>query len=233
MDLYNHHYFSKLEQAEQGEVIRNSRLLLKIEKSIPAGRLFDVGVGTGLFLKLAKYRGWDVSGMDISAYAVKKVKQELNVPVYQGELLDLPLRANYYEAVNMRHSIEHIPDDIAVLGKVLKILKPGGVLCIATPNSYGLHAWVYGKQWPHWDLKHHVNFYSKNSLQRLVTNAGFEIIEASTEELTIYNIINALTAKLGFDVQVNYTNKWSLLVDRILAYLGLGEGLVLLARKPK
>lgn len=230
MTLYDEEYFSDLERADRVEYPRNLRTLLAIELYKKGGKLLDVGIGTGLFLKIAKKRGWDIYGIDISSYAIKSAKQtgaHLRVKV----LSDKTFKENFFDAVNMRHSLEHIKNPQKILEIIYKILKPEGIICITTPNSFGLHAKIFGKLWPHLDLEHHVNFFSKKSLKKLVDDAGFKTLHFKTEELTAYDIFKLFLFKLG--LLVKYRNPWkvSFLVNEILAKIGLGEGLVLVAKK--
>lgn len=232
MNQYTQEYFKDLEDAVNGEVIRNLRLLRKIERFRKPGKLLDVGIGTGLFLKLAKSHQWRLIGIDISHYAVEKVKKELKINIIKQELEDAHFKTNSFDVVNMRHTIEHVKNPLRVLGEAYRILKPNGIICIATPNSQGIHTKIYGRAWPHWDFKHHLSFFSKDSLRNLVENCGFEILEISTEELTIYNSIRAIISKIGIPLNFAKTSSLSFLFDRFLAQLGFGEGLVLLAKKP-
>lgn len=233
MNQYTQEYFKDLEEAGNGEAIRNLRLLRKIEKFRKPGKLLDIGIGTGLFLKLAKSHRWKLTGIDISHYAVEKVKKELKINVIKQELENAHFKTNSFDVVNMRHTIEHVKYPLRVLGEIYRILKPDGLICIATPNSQGIHTKMYERTWPHWDFKHHLSFFSKDSLRKLVENCGFEILELSTEELTIYNSIRAIANKIGIPIDFTKPSSLSFLFDRFLAQLGFGEGLVLLAKKPR
>lgn len=52
--------------------------LKKIEKFLPnKGKLLDVGSATGFFLEIAKNRGWDIFGVEISEYAASRSREKL------------------------------------------------------------------------------------------------------------------------------------------------------------
>lgn len=230
-EKYNQQYFSDLEKADKLELPRNLRLLKLIEKYQHSGNFLDIGVGSGLMLKLSQKNGFKTYGVDVSEYAISRLKKIIKAKLFCGDLKDLNLPNNFFEAVNMRHSIEHLKNPQKTLKLVFKLLKPGGVVCVATPNSFGLHAKIFGKDWPHLSLPYHLHFFSQSSLKNLLTSVGFEILEQKTEELTNYDLLKLLLFKLGIKSGKSPT-KISFFINQILAKLNLGEGLVIIAKKP-
>jgi SAM-dependent methyltransferase len=234
MILYDKEYFHGLENADDTEIPRNMRNVLLIEKYAPVGSsriALDVGVGTGLFIRLMKDRDWIMHGTDISEYALNNVQKQFGVPVFYGGLSSMN-QLPIYDAINMRHSIEHMTDPLKELLCAFKLLKNNGVLCVSTPNSYGIHAYVYGKNWPHWSQPYHLNFYSKRSLIALVRQAGFTVLRYGTEELSIHDFLGYFLKIIGLPVGRRvFTNRISRLINDTLAKMGLGEGLILIAKK--
>lgn len=230
--LYGKSYFEGLETAQASEFPRNQRVLKLIEKYQARGTLLDVGIGTGLFLYLASKSGWQVWGLDQSKYAAKQVSENMNIKVILGKLERVRLPKSRFDAVNMRHTIEHIKNPQKALVKVFGALKEGGVIAIATPNSFGFHAKVYGQVWPHWSLPYHLHFFSTQSLKSLVESSGYEVLEIGTEELTIFDLIKFLLNRAGLPVNYQKPFFLSIIIDRLLAKLRLGEGIYLIARKP-
>lgn len=227
---YDRTYFADLEKAEKIEYPRNLRILKSIEFFKKTGKLADVGIGTGLFLKIAREHGWDVFGIDISNYALGRVKKN-GIKLFQGQLENVSFKDNFFDVVNMRHSIEHMKNPNKVLAKAYKILKPGGIICIATPNSFGIHARIFGEDWPHLSLPYHLHFFSKKSLSRLIKDAGFKILQIKTEELTSYDVFKLLLFRLGLPVKYKNPSRIGFMVNKLLVKMGLGEGLVVLAQK--
>jgi hypothetical protein len=83
------------------------------------GRLLDVGCAEGLFLELAAKDGWDVTGTEISHYAVRHGKEKLGMNVIQGELSDMKFSDSSFDAVTMWHVLEHTVNPIDVLREIL------------------------------------------------------------------------------------------------------------------
>ena len=113
-------------------------------------RLLDVGAGTGQLLELARGRGWDVSSVERSEDACRYLRERFGADSVVGrDLTDLRNEAARYDAVVMAHVIEHLPDPLAALRIVRRLLVPGGRLLVATPNEVSLYErlWQARQRW--------------------------------------------------------------------------------------
>lgn len=236
-NLYTKKYFFDLEKADKTEYPRNARILDEIERFIKKGKLLDIGVGTGLFMEIAQKKGFEVYGIDVSSYAIDEVASRLKLKkdkqLVVSELKSTLYPENFFDVVNLRHSIEHVKDPQKLLENVYRILKPGGIVAIATPNSFGPHAKIYGPLWPHWSQPYHIQFFSKKSLKTVVGKAGFEIKLLKTEELTNYDLFRGFLKRIGVPINYNRATFFTVWLNNLLAHIGLGEGLLLIAQKPK
>src|SRR5207249_972451 len=98
------------------------------------GRLLDFGCGGGSFLERMKHQGWQVTGLDVSAETVERIRDELGVRALTGTLPHAELEAGAFDVVTMWHSLEHVHDRLGVLRAAYDLLTPGGRLMVAVPN---------------------------------------------------------------------------------------------------
>lgn len=147
---------------------------------VPAGKLLDVGCGGGRFLNRIKKRGWQVEGSDFDAQATRKVTARYGIKTHVGDLLQCALPADSFDVITMSQTIEHLYAPEMTLRECLRILKPGGLLVMTTPNCASIGAREFGALWRGWEAPRHLQLFTVASLQRLTRHAGFEVTEART-----------------------------------------------------
>ena len=95
-------------------------------------RVLDIGSGNGRMMMQLRSAGWEVSGIEPDPKAAAQaIAAGLNVKV---GLLDDSLPEANFDAVTLSHVIEHLHEPVDTLKKCARVLKPGGVICIVTPN---------------------------------------------------------------------------------------------------
>lgn len=149
------------------------------------GKILDIGTGQGLFLVLAKDKGWDVFGTDISSYVCEFLSKHKNIKMFNGYLEDVKLPYNFFDVVTMWHVLEHVYDPYKTFLEIIKILKVGGHLFIAVPNTFIIEMYLrklFNK--PHFreDISEwHFYYFTPKSLKYLVNRLGFKIESIDSE----------------------------------------------------
>jgi 2-polyprenyl-3-methyl-5-hydroxy-6-metoxy-1,4-benzoquinol methylase len=99
-------------------------------------RLLDVGCGAGTFLKDARDAGWAVSGLEINAKFPEFCRNELGIEdVKTGMISDPPFAEASFDAVTMLDVLEHMYDPVLAVTQCARLLKPGGVFVVKSPNG--------------------------------------------------------------------------------------------------
>jgi 2-polyprenyl-3-methyl-5-hydroxy-6-metoxy-1,4-benzoquinol methylase len=109
-------------------------------------RVLDVACGDGLYMIVLGKMGARVSGQDISPQAIVEARQNLvrhgvDSCLEVGDAMSLRFGASSFDAVLSADFVEHITDKekAAFFAEVFRVLKPGGVFVIKTPNLSFLH----------------------------------------------------------------------------------------------
>jgi len=148
---------------------------LKTLENISSGRkIFDVGSATGYFLDLAKERGWQTAGVEISLYAAKRARAKGHYIICTQKLGN-KIR-DKFDIVTMWDVLEHLNNPMEYLTDVNKIVHPKGLLVINTVNKDSWFAKLMGIRWHLIVPPEHLFYFSKKSLKIALNQAGFEII---------------------------------------------------------
>lgn len=108
-----------------------------------SGRLLDVGCGVGWSASLFSERGFDVVGIDLNDRAFEcRPEDRLHFGV--ADALKLPFHSGIFDVVCAYEFLEHSPEPQETLVECLRVLRPGGLLCIVGPNLLGLNTVILG-----------------------------------------------------------------------------------------
>ncbi|MBF6567422.1 MAG: class I SAM-dependent methyltransferase [Candidatus Binataceae bacterium] len=109
---------------------------IDLAPAVPSGGIaLDISAGDGLSTRLLKHRGWRVVSTEHRATAPGWVSAELDD--------HLPFRSASFDLVVMLEVIEHVPDIPHVLCEIGRVLKPGGIAILSTPNRLNVTSRVH------------------------------------------------------------------------------------------
>lgn len=99
----------------------------------------DIGSGGGLLCEPLTKMGFQVTGVDASEMSIKVARQHaqqsaLDIEYRHCLSTDLVNESKQYDLVMNTEVIEHVPDQIQLLEECCQLLKPGGLLVLATLN---------------------------------------------------------------------------------------------------
>jgi SAM-dependent methyltransferase len=142
---------------------------------VPAhGRLLEIGCGAGNFLVRAADRGFDVTGLEYSPFAVDRARKNLGSRgrVLHGEIGMLAAEHDAYDVCVLCDVIEHVRDPAAFLRELFRLLRPSGVLLVVTPSLDSWSARLLGSRWMEYKAEH-LFYYAPATITRQLQGAGF------------------------------------------------------------
>ncbi len=139
-------------------------------------RVLEVGCGPGHVLSFLHAR-WDAAGVDVSPWAIEQCAR--NAPGADCRVADLarerPFEPGAFDVVLARYVLEHLPDPAPLLARVFELLRPGGTLLYAVPNTESLGARRKGDAWYALRDPTHVSLLAPDRWLALTRAAGFDV----------------------------------------------------------
>jgi len=138
--------------------------------------ILDIGCGSSrIILDLPA-----AVGMDILQNKLRWLRPRHHLLI-RGTCQQLPFRDGRFAAVINSEVIEHVPDTPEVWTEMWRVLLPGGILILGTPD-YGrwlwwVLEWIYGKVLPGAYAKEHITHYTREDVMRRLRAAGYEILD--------------------------------------------------------
>jgi len=156
-------------------------------------RLLDIGCGAGALLQAARTNGWNAQGLDVSAGAVKHVRN-LGFEVFEGELQDAAFPSRHFDVITAAELLEHLFDPQPLLQEVARILRPGGLFWTTTPHARGLSGRLLGLKWRCVWPPEHLQLFSLRGISKLLREAGFRELRIKTTGGNPIEIFHAMGA---------------------------------------
>ena len=158
--------------------LRLAQVLSQIERHEWKGSLLDIGCGMGMFVEVAARSGWDAWGIDLNEHAVKWAQENVSPKVRYGTVADLDFAEGSFDCVTMFDVIEHLDDPRQQLEEVWRILRPGGLLVLITPDAGALVSRALGAGWL--EMKRapeHLHFFTAEGLAQMLALSGLTAFE--------------------------------------------------------
>ena len=96
--------------------------------------------------------------------------------MFTGDPMDAPFAPGSFDLVTAFHVLEHLPDPLGVLRRMLGWLAPGGSAVIEVPNVAGAGARLFGRYWSGLDMPRHLVHFTPATLTALAERAGGRVV---------------------------------------------------------
>lgn len=145
----------------------------------PPRRLLDIGCHCGGFLKLARESGYDVEGLEPSAWSARYCRETLGIPVQEATIGASRYDPGTFDIITAWDVLEHLRAPGRDLEKLNALLRLGGKLIFSTLDVGSLYARVLGERWP-WYIDMHLLYFDETTLANVLREAGFHVARSLT-----------------------------------------------------
>lgn len=164
-----------------------------VGRPLQGARVLEVGCALGFLLDAVRRQtGAEVHGLDVSELAVEFTARTYGLPVRAATLEEAGWPDRHFDVVIQKDLLEHVLRPRDHLRETWRVLKPGGILWLVTPNgetnvrplvrrAREEEAARSGMR-PVLD-QGHLSFFSRRHLQRLFDECGFDVLQMRTVHL--------------------------------------------------
>ncbi|MGH8613614.1 MAG: class I SAM-dependent methyltransferase [Gammaproteobacteria bacterium] len=158
------------------------------------GAAMEVGPGSGVYLPALASRFDKVVALDIEASYLENAKELTraypNIETVTCNITNCTLEPERFDLILCSEVVEHLSDSRAALREMHRLLQPGGVLVLSTPQRYStleivakiafLPGIVHGVRWVYREPvleMGHINLMTEAEVREQLEEAGFTVLE--------------------------------------------------------
>jgi 2-polyprenyl-3-methyl-5-hydroxy-6-metoxy-1,4-benzoquinol methylase len=202
-------------------------------------RILDVGCALGFMLQEATAAGWDAVGVETSAFAAGYALEHTGCPVYAGPLQQANFDTDSFDVVTLMDVIEHVPDPRSLIREAYRVLRPGGVIFLITPNFGSLFVRLFRENAYGIGPEEHVSYFQPRTMKSLLATCGFRNVVTGTKDFYAANIAR-LMGKSHEQTQpeiksafrpASSLGKLRRVANKIFMHVHIGDKLIALAQK--
>jgi len=138
------------------------------------GRLLEIGCGLGDFLIEADREGFQVTGVELSPSAAATARRRVPLAtIHYGFLENVPLPPNSFDVCVLCDVIEHVRQPLEFMRTLHRLLKPDGVVFLATPSLDSWSAKSHGRRRTEYKPER-LSYFNTQTIQNLLYRAGYQ-----------------------------------------------------------
>ncbi|MGE0385353.1 MAG: class I SAM-dependent methyltransferase [Gammaproteobacteria bacterium] len=169
-----------------------------VRRYVRGGRWLDVGCSAGFLVRAAQDAGFDAFGIDVEPAGIAHAREHLGLTQVECGALDgARFAPASFDVITLYDVIEHVPDLNATVALLARLLRPGGVIEIRTPDAGHWRTPRRLQDWNEVKPGEHLYHFTRATLGRLLERHGLRIVA------------RRLALKPGLKVYVRHANRAS------------------------
>lgn len=165
----------------------------------PPGRLLDYGCGPGDFMLYAKHLGWNTLGVEYSEESARTAKGRGLDVVLESRVDELPDES--FDYISMIHSLEHVSEPTVTVSRLVRKLRPGGVLFVEVPYLDCHEFRLFGRHYSMIQAPVHLQFFTDATMRWLADKTGVTLARSRNNLWTpvhyVWSLLNVIEDATG------------------------------------
>lgn len=139
----------------------------------------EIGTGWGRVCLAAKMIGWKPIGYEL-AEPNCEIGGLLGLDIRNEDFCQTDAPTDFFDCIFLSHSFEHVHSPKKTMDKLYSSCAKGGVIFLAVPNFSSFWHECRGEKWEWLCPKEHLTHFTCETLEMIVQNAGFSVLENTT-----------------------------------------------------
>ena len=140
------------------------------------GQILDIGCGSSRIIQQLQ----GAVGLDITLKKLRYLRGGGN-RLARGDINRLPFKSDVFSLIICSQVIEHVAFSLEIFSEINRVMRPGGILIIGTPDyahlTWRVIEFFYGKLMPGAYADQHITHFTREGLERTLSDSGFQILE--------------------------------------------------------
>ncbi len=167
-------YFAKVDK----KMRRSRGRIRQLKKLVPTGgRFLDVGCNGGFVVEAAREAGLDAWGLEVDGVSLAYAREHYPKNNYFLGLVEDFQPDQGFDLIYTSEVIEHVSDVRPFMAAIARLLNPGGVVYVTTPD---ISHWRRPRDLDTWDGFNppvHCVYFNPASMRLLLESLGLEIVK--------------------------------------------------------
>jgi SAM-dependent methyltransferase len=167
-------YFAKVDKKMRRARGRINALKKRVR---PGSRFLDVGCNGGFVVEAVREAGFDAWGLEVDGVSVAYAREHFPDNTYHHGIIEDFYPDQGFDLIYSSEVIEHVADVRAFMAAVVRLLNPGGVFYVTTPD---ISHWRRPRDLEEWDGFNppvHCVYFNPDSMRKLLTDHGLEVVK--------------------------------------------------------
>jgi SAM-dependent methyltransferase len=202
-------YFSEVDQRKK-TFERKLKILAPMMAGIDA--TLEVGCANGLFVELARVKGYNIFGIDISTDSIHRSSSEVRKYLSASSIMEYK-SDQLFKCIILFDTVEHLTSPRDAIAHLRGLLLDEGTIFIETPKLNSLLSIIMKRRWPYYRPPEHLIYFRTDSLDHMMGDLGFLKLKGG-------NSVKTLTLQYIYD-EIKRTNpKIAFLLNFVLPFVG-------------
>ncbi len=192
--------------------------------------MLEVGPGRGWFLSVAAHSAWETWAVEINRQAVQHLDTKGLHRTLVETAEDFEAPSDSMDIVRMWDVIEHLQSPRKAVTNIRRVLRPGGLLRLATTNFASFSRWVNGPEWVYLNGADHIFLFEPATIRQLLSVCGFSKITIRTRS---FNLRRKLYyPETDLPARFSFLRPFRKLMDAAAGFTMYGHQMIVTAIKP-